>query len=193
MVTAFKVLTLAVVVGQTAMFIGWVVAATQPVGLITQTGELGVSILFLGFWVATLMYFTAGIVWIVWTFRVRRQIAPSDSWNHSKAGLFWWWLCPLANLWMPRRVHRELFSKATESEDQIDISGPLVDSWWTWFIAFILTEAIGGYVASSDAVVTVVLGATAVLSAVAAFKAATLANWVEGRRQVGYPEIGLIP
>ena len=106
---------------------------------------IGFSGIFFG-----LFMLVCAILWWSWTFDVRRAAQYGRSiWAHSKAGLFWWWFVPIASWWMPRKVHLELFSKATGNDDDPradtnildDPARPIehfVNQWWGWFVAYLI-------------------------------------------------------
>ena len=79
-----------------------------------------------------------GIVWLMWTYRVydnlrrvgSRQTAMTPGWAVG------WWFVPIANLWMPYKIMREISARSEISNDYELLNGSPIGivEWWALFV-----------------------------------------------------------
>lgn len=94
------------------------------------------------------LFIAAGIVFIVWLWRARRNSEPLSSAQHrrSRGWVIGGWFCPIVNLWFPLQVVGDVWRASNPVTrgslgDLGRVIGSKVLSWWwacflvSWFVA----------------------------------------------------------
>ncbi|WP_158845979.1 DUF4328 domain-containing protein [Saccharothrix deserti] len=98
----------------------------------TELLELGNSALYVG----------AGVVFIVWLWRVRSNadlVAPHEH-HYRKGWAIWGWL-PIVSLWVPRRLTIDVWRISRPRHD-LGRSPSEVNWWWGLFLAYLVVDRI---------------------------------------------------
>lgn len=103
---------------------------------------LRTTLLYLGFLVA------AGITFVVWLYRARRNAELVNGAEHRRARgwVIGSWVCPIVNLWFPYQVVDDVY-RASDPNAPTDLyrttglpSAPVVRWWWA---AFLSSDVVG--------------------------------------------------
>jgi hypothetical protein len=93
----------------------------------------------------TNVYFGVAFVFAVWTYRVNTNIHALGS-NNLRFTPGWavgWYFIPVANLWMPYQVMRELWLASNNPAGwQAKPTGKLLRWWWASWLASVLFPCI---------------------------------------------------
>ena len=87
-------------------------------------------------------YLAAGVVFVVWTWRVRSNadlVAP-DAHHHAKHWTIWGWL-PIISFWFPRRVVADVW-QASLPRHESGRGHAEINWWWGLFIAYQVIDRI---------------------------------------------------
>lgn len=136
----------------------------------------------------TLLLVLTGILWMVWQYRAHTNLSLLQP-VRFRPGAVWWWIVPVASLFMPYRAVREL------SEAGLD-QPALRRWWWGLFIAwnagsglfFQLPQLLGASLAVVESL-SIVAGVIGLLAAVLAIRVVRLVDQgIDSRRaQAGWP------
>jgi hypothetical protein len=58
------------------------------------------------------------VLFVTWHWRTRKHLERKSSFEHSRRATLWWWLVPIANLWMPFFVASETLRSARPVHEQ---------------------------------------------------------------------------
>ncbi|ONI84684.1 hypothetical protein ALI22I_29600 [Saccharothrix sp. ALI-22-I] len=150
-------------------YIGEVVGESELDRTLATTGllELGNIALYAG----------AGVVFVVWLWRVRSNadlVAPYEH-HYRKGWAIWGWL-PIVSLWIPRRLTVDVW-RISQPRHDLGRSHSEVNWWWGLFLGYQVTDRIADRVLT-DAETVDALGigaAMEVLAALLSVAAAALA------------------
>ena len=105
---------------------------------------------------ALIAFIVTGVAWLVWqhsAHRSLRSLAEPGSVRFSASDAWVWWIVPVASLWMPLQVNRELqdgSARLIGKPSRI----PRTNVWWTCYLAagaLSLAGSILAHVATSNA------------------------------------------
>lgn len=133
------------------------------------------------------------VVWLVWQYRAHANLAALGSvgMRHTPGWTVGWWFIPIADLWMPLVVMRELWRASDPVAGPTDWTSsrgsPLIGWWWaTWlapfaagFIAAAIAASATGTATAADA--WAVVGG--ILRAASAVLAVALVVRIEARQR----------
>ncbi|QQQ78226.1 DUF4328 domain-containing protein [Saccharothrix sp. 6-C] len=88
------------------------------------------------------LYLATGVVFVVWTWRVRANadlVAP-DAHRHARHWAVWGWL-PIISFWIPRRVLADVWEVSAPSAER-GRDRAEVNWWWGLFIAYQVIDRI---------------------------------------------------
>jgi hypothetical protein len=93
------------------------------------------------------------VVWLIWQHRAHanlRAVGVTEL-EYSPGWAVGWWLIPIANLWKPFQVNRELWKASSGVHDWRSLQTGTVLGWWwaSWILASVLGRIAAG--ARSDA------------------------------------------
>jgi eukaryotic-like serine/threonine-protein kinase len=97
-------------------------------------------------------FIVTGIVWMFWQSRAQRSLrslAQPGTVKFRESDAVVWWIVPIANLWMPLRVNRELHRESSSLANQNDARIEIVHQWWAVYIAAAVLGLIGSAISSS--------------------------------------------
>ncbi|WP_406461074.1 DUF4328 domain-containing protein [Streptomyces sp. NBC_00111] len=97
----------------------------------------------------SLLYFSTGIVYVCWLYRLRdnAEVFAPGAHRHGRSWTGWGWLIPVVNLWFPRRVTLDIWNASRSAESQATTSRPghgLINLWWGFWLAEGLFALVGG-------------------------------------------------
>ncbi|NUT47522.1 MAG: DUF4328 domain-containing protein [Saccharothrix sp.] len=140
--------------------------------------------------VGSLVYIAAGVVFVVWSWRVRANadlVAPYAH-QHARHWTIWGWL-PIVSFWIPRRVVADVWQVSRPGHEfgrgQADINW-----WWGLFLAYQVVDRITDRVLARsvtvDGIATggVMLLVVAALSVAAAVLASNVVRRISGWQSV---------
>lgn len=92
-----------------------------------------------------LLFVTTGVVFLVWMNRAHKsaQGVGDVFFEHTSASAVWWWFVPIASLWKPMNVMREIHSATRPISDEN--GDKLISTWWGLWIAMNFTSGCQGY------------------------------------------------
>ena len=148
-------------------------------------------------WIVVLA--VAAITWWVWQFRAQKNLHVMGRayLDHGPWGAVGWWVVPIASLWMPFKVVRELWKGSEPNEDPVawvraTAWAGLVWWWGLWILGNAL-QVVSGFATESDDLETVrIFDFVAALGLAFEVFAACLAIGIVrqiGRRQVALASI----
>jgi hypothetical protein len=104
----------------------------SPDGTTPLTTTVGVLVS-----VATGLYLVTGVYWLLWTYRVydNLRVVGSRETTMTPGWAVGWWFIPIANLWMPYRVMREINARSEISNEYELLNGSPIGivEWWALF------------------------------------------------------------
>jgi hypothetical protein len=134
-------------------------------------------------------------LWWLWDVRQRSQQLSIAQHEHGPGWVFGAWICPVVNLWFPRRIVSDIWkaSRPAGGPDRFDLTrrpgSPLVNWWWGFFVLYnVIDELVLGI--AVDQLDTTAVVAT--LSTACKAAAAVLILMVMGqitRAQAHYPPL----
>lgn len=117
----------------------------------------------------TVLFVLTGLIWLVWFFRARANV---DAWSqrpqrYRPGWAVWSWVVPIASLWLPYPITRDVVEDSERSARAPGSARPLLLAWWIayallqllWIIDQALRRAgsIGGLRLHSDAEIALVI------------------------------------
>ena len=88
------------------------------------------------------------VVWLIWQHRghANLQAVGVTELEYSPGWAVGWWLIPIANLWKPFQVNRELWKASSGVNDWRSLpTSPLLGWWWaSWISASVLGRIAAG-------------------------------------------------
>lgn len=88
--------------------------------------------------IVAIMYLVIGVIWIVWMWRLYRNVeALGRHRKHSIHWCVWGWVIPIGSLWIPRMVMGDIWRKSdpVESTDDLEAKVPWIyNAWWGLFL-----------------------------------------------------------
>ena len=94
---------------------------------------------------SVLLLVATGVVWLIWQYRAQTNLKAFGATElaYSPAWSVGWWLIPIANLWKPFQVNRELWKKS--GGDDVGPSSSRTWSvlgwWWgSWILWIVLSQ-----------------------------------------------------
>lgn len=132
----------------------------------------------------TAVYIAAGVVFVVWQWRVRANadLVARDAHHHARHWTIWGWL-PIVSLWIPRRVVADVWD-ASAPRHEPPRGHAEINWWWGLFIAYqVVDRATDRMLAVGESVEAFAYGG-AMLLVVAALSVAAAALAVIVVRQV---------
>ncbi len=113
-------------------------------------------------------WLSMAVTWVVmssWAVSIRGRIPIT--WRHSNAGVWLWWLVPVAAFWKPRDVYLELARAARPgSREEIDA---IVNRWWLAFVLFQFVANIRYLVGGPTYLAAISVGLLALVSVAAIY------------------------
>jgi hypothetical protein len=145
------------------------------------------------------MYLACVICFLLWLYRASRNIQAlgAEKVEHSPRGAIGWWFVPIANLFKPYIVLKEIYQASKSSQDQPRRwklkPVPAVFGWWwgCWLLGQMGSRAVtrlGGNVETPGGLVALAwgeIGATMLMLA-AAILAIFVVQAIDQRQRAGY-------
>ncbi|MGW4114689.1 DUF4328 domain-containing protein [Actinosynnema sp. NPDC004786] len=90
----------------------------------------------------TAVYLAAGVVFVVWSWRVRANadLVAWDAHHHARHWTIWGWL-PIVSFWIPRRVVADVWD-VSAPRHQPPRGHAEINWWWGLFIAYQVVDRI---------------------------------------------------
>ncbi|MEU5693399.1 DUF4328 domain-containing protein [Actinosynnema sp. NPDC020468] len=91
--------------------------------------------------VRTLLFFATGVVFVVWSWRVRSNsdLARPGAHRYHQQWVIWGWL-PIVNFWIPRRLVLDSWSAAKPASSPAKQTE--VDVWWALFLGYLIADRV---------------------------------------------------
>jgi hypothetical protein len=87
------------------------------------------------------MYVTIGVVWIIWMWRMYRNVeALGRKRSHSIHWCIWGWVIPIGSLWIPRMITGDIWVKSDPdfSNALFEKVPWIINLWWGLFLVSVV-------------------------------------------------------
>jgi hypothetical protein len=120
---------------------------TEVVGGFGDPQQQGIALIGLGgvMMLNGLMYFVTAVFFLIWMNRAHKsaQGLGETFFEHTSASAVWWWFVPIASLWKPMQVMKEIYAASGPLDD---LQGDnMISTWWGLWIAMNFTAGCQGY------------------------------------------------
>jgi Domain of unknown function (DUF4328) len=86
------------------------------------------------------------VLWLIWQHRAHTNLEALGAFGleYSPRWAVGWWLIPIANLWKPYQVNRELWKASGSVNDRLSLlTWPVLGWWWaSWILAGVLGRVV---------------------------------------------------
>jgi hypothetical protein len=147
---------------------------SDPIILAISVGMLGALALLLA----------TGISFLIWMNRAHKSAQGLGTvfMEHSSASAVWWWFVPIASLWKPKDVMREIHSVASPAVDEE--GSRMITIWWAFWVASQLTSSCGDITGEDFNTTFVMLNMIPIVfTAVAAYYAVQVVDLVTSQQE----------
>lgn len=96
----------------------------------------------------------AAALWLPWSLRCSHNLRALgvSGMTHEPNATVWWWFIPIANLWLPFAITRELWQASAAASDGVDATGywrrrSVPAFFYLWWLAWVARTILAGVAA----------------------------------------------